>query len=198
MALTPVKTIQNIAFSTLLDAREQNPSLLFRLNPKVKGDLIPANGYPLPGTKTQVVMSFWDASEIKEGAVPCSLIVNNKKDTILKLQTYNSIRLEQFFQAVREAIPGFVQIGQKPVWQKVYEGSFFRRSIELFLSDERPIIDKMIRERNPEHLAFLDPDVFQEQLEAVQKAPEEAEQNEQSSAETEQNEPEKETETANS
>jgi hypothetical protein len=162
-----ILTIQEIALQVLLEQRQQDPSLTFKLRSKPKGECTIENGYWLPGGKHYVTISFWQGIDVKESANLISFVINDKKESTLRLNSYGSSRVESFFNVVRRSIPSLAQVGQKPVWQLTYEGSFFRRTLEKFIQNEKKTIDNLIRERQPENLGFLDQEAFQEQLDHV-------------------------------
>lgn len=162
-----ILTIQDISFQVLLEKREEDPNLFFRMRKKNKGECTLENGYFLPGGKHYVLLNFWDNVDIKDSANPVSLQITDKKDSYLKLNSYNNPNLESFFKIVREKIDGFNQIGSKPVWHKVYEGSFFRRTLEKFIEEDKKILDQLIQDHQPENIGFFDEEVFNERFEEI-------------------------------
>ncbi|MFW5658808.1 MAG: hypothetical protein ACOCZ8_02385 [Bacteroidota bacterium] len=162
-----ILTINEISFQVLMEKLEENPDLIWRWRRKNKGDCVIEEGYWFPGGKHYAAINFWEDESGKSTTKHIALNISDKKESILKLNAYNDPKLETFYRTLMQNIPGFQQVGSKKVWQKVYEGSFFRRTLERFIENEKPLIDELIREHQPPHITFIDPEVFQENKEKM-------------------------------
>ena len=160
--------IQDVSLQTLLKLREEDNSLTFQLRQKPKSDMSLENGYWLPGGKHQVTINFWHGQVGNKEVPLISFVITDSKESSLRLNNHGSKEASRLFEAIMRRLEGdFAQVGTKNVWQKTYDGSFFRRTLEKFVRNEKPLIDTIIRERQPECLGFFDTETFEQELENV-------------------------------
>jgi len=149
-------------YQHLLDQRTVNPDFYFTV--RKRGGARLEKGYWFLGNEDYIAVSFWSGSDTINKTANISFIMLPPKskflkrygcDAFIQLTARDSVTKSKFLQTITTKIPGFKKDcdGQ---WHKPYTSTDQIKNLDLFLSNEKPVIDELMGDMNLDGLSLLD------------------------------------------
>lgn len=139
----------------LLLLRKTNSGLYFaprKINNKERLD----KGYWFLGNEHYLHLSFWNGEDWKEKIHNIGFVVLNNRTSYIELSAQDSIEKAKFLEMVAAKLGGFIKDGNKNKWFKHYSETNFIQSLDDFINNAKPIIDKLITKEKPLGIKLLD------------------------------------------
>lgn len=143
----------------LLRIRKTNSGLYFvprKINNKERLD----RGYWFLGNEYYLNLSFWNGEDWKEKIHNIGFVVLKDKTSYIELSAQDSSDKAKFLAKIASKLGGFKKDGNKNKWFKHYSGTNFIESLDDFIINSKPIIDKLIAAEKPEGIKLLDKTFF--------------------------------------
>lgn len=143
----------------LLRLRKTDTGLYFvprKINNKERLD----KGYWFLGNEYYLNLSFWNGEDWKEKIHNIGFVVLKNKTSYIELSAQDSTDKAKFLTKLAARLGGFKKEGAKNKWFKHYSGTNFIESIDDFITNSKPIIDKLIISEKPEGIKMLDKAFF--------------------------------------
>lgn len=150
----------------LLKLREAHPDLYFvprKINKAQKFE----QGYWFRGNKDYLNLSFWDGADWKEQIHNIGFVVLENKTSSIEFSAQDSNEKAQFLSLLANKLGGFKKLGKKNRWQKPYQGKDYLANLNHFITNVKPVIDRLIAVQKPEEIELLNEEIFNGYLETV-------------------------------
>jgi hypothetical protein len=143
----------------LLRLRKDEPDLFFvprKINNKERLD----KGYWFLGNERYLHLSFWNGKDWKEKIHNIGFVVLKDRTSYIELSAQDSQAKAKFLEKIVAKLGGFKKDGNKNKWFKHYSGTNFIESLDDFILNAKPLIDKLIISEKPEGIKLLDQSFF--------------------------------------
>lgn len=143
----------------LLRLRKTDTELYFvprKINNKERLD----KGYWFLGNEYYLNLSFWNGEDWKEKIHNIGFVVLKNRTSYIELSAQDSADKAKFLAKLAAKLGGFKKEGTKNKWFKHYSGTNFIENIDDFITNSKPIIDKLIISEKPEGIKILDKAFF--------------------------------------
>jgi hypothetical protein len=117
-------------------------------------------GYWFLGNEHYLNLSFWNGEDWKEKIHNIGFVVLKDKTSYIELSAQDSLEKTEFLSNLSTKISGFKKDGAKNKWFKHYSGTNFIQSLDDFIINAKPIIDKLITSAKPNEIKLLDNSFF--------------------------------------
>lgn len=139
----------------LLRLRKTDSELYFvprKINNKERLD----RGYWFLGNEHYLNLSFWNGEDWKEKIHNIGFVVLHNRTSYIELSAQDSTVKAKYLAKIAAKLGGFKKDGNKNKWFKHYSGTNYIESLDDFISNDKPIIDKLIATDRPEGIKLLD------------------------------------------
>jgi len=143
----------------LLRLRKVDSGIYFvprKINNKERLD----KGYWFLGNEYYLHLSFWNGEDWKEKIHNIGFVVLKDRSSYIELSAQDSQTKAKFLERVATKLGGFKKEGNKNKWFKHYSGTNFIESLDDFILNTKPAIDKLIKSEEPEGIKLLDQKIF--------------------------------------
>lgn len=143
----------------LLRLRKTDNGLYFvprKINNKERLD----KGYWFLGNEYYLNLSFWNGEDWKEKIHNIGFVVLKNKTSYIEFSAQDSPDKAKFLAKLATKLGGFKKEGNKNKWFKHYSGTNFIESLEDFIANSKPTIDKLITREKPAGIKMLDKTFF--------------------------------------
>lgn len=143
----------------LLRLRKIDSGLYFvprKINNKGRLD----KGYWFLGNEYYLNLSFWNGEDWKEKIHNIGFVVLKDKTSYIELSAQDSPDKAKFLSKVAKELGGFKKDGSKNKWFRHYSGINFIESLDDFIKNLKPTIDKLITSEKPDGIKLLDKAFF--------------------------------------
>jgi len=139
----------------LLQLRRANNELYF-VPRKINNEKRLDKGYWFLGNDSYLHLSFWDGEDWKEKIHNIGFVVLPNKASYIELSAQDSQQKASFLAQVANKLGGFKKKNNKNKWLKQYSGTNYIENLVDFISNTKPIIDKLIISEKPKGITLLD------------------------------------------
>ncbi|MEH6502715.1 MAG: hypothetical protein V7682_02305 [Cycloclasticus sp.] len=157
-----IEALHDQIYQHLLEQRTENPDFYFTV--RKKGGARLEKGYWFLGNEDYIAVSFWSGGDTKNKTANISFIMMPQQSKFLKkygcrafiqLTARDSIKKSKFLQTIATKVPGFIKDCEGQ-WHKPYTSIDHIKNLDLFLSNDKPVIDGLIGDMNLDGLSLLD------------------------------------------
>lgn len=164
--MTSIQEKHNEIFEFLMKKRAKNPDLRFTLRQINRANKL-KKGYWFYGTDDEIYISFWNAwfqDEQGDNKQLLSIMFCIKEDGSCRLALRGGDKSEKddILSKIANAFDFAQNIGQrgedkgvlKSVWHKKLEGKDYLENLNLFIDDDKPLIDNLIKRWDKNNTLF--------------------------------------------
>lgn len=159
-------------FKNLLSLRENNKDFFFETRKKNNRKRL-ESGYWFRGNDKYIFISFWNSNDWKEKVYNIGLVVTQDGSSFIELSSQDSNKKAVFLQELANEIGGFRKHKKRNKWYRGIDGKDYIKSLEYFVEEIKPLIDKLISRLKPEGIGFLEEKYFEKNLNKILKIREE-------------------------
>lgn len=123
---------------------------------KINNDERLDKGYWFLGNDYYLHLSFWNGVDWKEKIHNIGFVILFDKTSYIELSAQDSSSKALFLAQVANELGGFIKLGNKNKWQKHYSGTNYIENLDDFISNAKPIIDRLIVAEKPNGIKLLD------------------------------------------
>ena len=146
-------------FDFLLSIYEKDNNFLFATR-KINNKNRLAQGYWFIGNDRYLQVSFWEGMDWKEKIHNIGFVVLSDGSSYIELSGQDSDEKADFLKLIVNKLGGFKRIGKKNKWQRHYSDKKYLNNLRYFLKNDKPVMDQMIREHNPDEIGFLNENYY--------------------------------------
>lgn len=152
-----MKEIQRInkkVLDHLIAIKKNNASFKFvprKINNKNRLD----QGYWFIGNDHYLQISFWDGSDWKEKIHNIGFSINKDKQCYIDLSAQDSTDKANFLSNLSKVLGGFIKDGKKSRWYKPIDHGDYIQTLDYFINNLKPIIDKELINKKPVGISIL-------------------------------------------
>lgn len=125
------------------------------------------DGYWFLGNEEYVHLSFWNGIDWKEKINNIGFVVWHNKHFAIELVAQDSDKKKILLEKIVATIPGFTKIANKNKWYKYYDGTDYMSGLTTFLSNEKLVIDTLVKQHSESGIKIIDKSYAQKYIERV-------------------------------